>query len=649
MTGMPSKNRSRMILVGAGPRSVMLLERLAAHARQRHTPLTITVVDPFPPGPGRIWRDGQSAHLSLNSTAADVSIFNDDSCTLGAPSEGGPALDVWVQGVRSGTITPPWTPDADTQAEIDRLRTWDFPSRRLNSLYLTWALNKILAEAPDNVEVTFLTDSVTHVEDTGPTQVVHTEAGRSLEADVVVNLLGHTDGASSSQSDQLAATARREGLTYYGPAYTADDDHAALLPGQDVLVRGLGLAAVDLILMLTLGRGGRFEPIPEDADLPLDRQRLTYVPSGEEPRLLLGSRRGVPYRSKSLQTLSHAPAPLEVITAEYLAQAADEGRVLDLEEDLFPLIRTELSLAHHRELFQIHPERTQGDWAAARAAILALPESSPELDAYLAQLIPDPADRFSVTSWDRPLRDLAVASRADLNQVLTDHIQADLDVHLDPERTSTLAVFHALLQIHVVLADAPERVLSERTRTRGLPQVWRGFFSYLASGPPPQRQHQLLALIDAGVLGFLGPDVEVDIVGAGPQARFRAQSPAVAQESFATALVDAWLPANDVTRTSNPALADLASRAGTAGGRICVDSTGAVLDAAGHRIPGVWALGAPTSSPDAGAFARPNTNALPFRTTDATAQDIMDHLTHTPAPHSAAGFVAGAVSSKEQA
>ncbi len=651
MADMPSTNCSRIVMVGAGPRSIMLLERLSAHARQRQTPLAITVVDPYAAGPGRIWRDGQSTHLSLNSTAADVSIFNDHSCTLTAPSQGGPALDQWVEGVRNGSITPPWTPDAHTQAEIERLRTWDFPSRRLNSLYLTWALRKILAEAPSSVDVSFVTDSVTRVEQGDGTHVVHTASGREIEADIVVNLVGHTDGASSAQSEHLAATAAREGLTYHGPAYTADDDHADLSPGQDVLVRGIGLAAIDLILMLTLGRGGRFEAIDQDAHLPLDRQRLTYVPSGAEPHLLLGSRRGVPYRSKSLQSLSHAPAPLEVITAEMLATAAQQGRVLDLDEDLFALIRTELSLAHHRELFEQHPERTLGDWDTARSAILTLPESSDELDQQLAALIPDAADRFSVSQWDRPLKNLAVASRADLDQVVTDHIRDDLEVHLNPERTSTLAVFHALLQIHVVLADAPEGVLSERTRTHGLPQLWQGFFSYLASGPPPQRLHQLLALVEAGVVGFLGPDIQVDVVGSGDRARFRAHSPAVAQESFATALVDAWLPANDVTRTANPALADLASRAGISGGRIAVDSVGGVLDESGTRLDGVWALGAPTSSPDAGAFARPNTNALPFRTTDATALDILEYLTDRPefALRAPAASTHAASTQKEQA
>lgn len=448
----------------------------------------------------------------------------------------------------------------------------------------------------------------------------------------MVYLVGHTDGTNSAETAALSAAAEHHGLTYHGPAYTADDDHGDLVPGQDVLVRGLGLAAIDLVILLSEGRGGRFEPLESDQSLPESRRRLRYLPSGREPRLLLGSRRGVPYRSKSLQALDHTPVPLEVLTPELFTEAAARGEALDLADDLFPLIRTELSLAHHRELFTQYPERTRGSWDAARAAILALAESSPELDAYLASLIPDPCDRFSVQDWDRPLTHLAVASRSDLDQVITEHLRQDLHVHLNPEHTPTLAVFYALLGIHVVLADAAPESLSERTREHLIPETWQGFFSYLASGPPPERLYQLLALNEAGLLGFLGPEVSVEVVGQGTSARFRAQSPAVAEESHARALVDAWLPATDALRTTNPALTDLASRAQKSGPRISVDQLGAVLAPDGERLPNTWALGAATSSPDGGAFARPHTYALPFRTTDRTAADVLYRLRRAETP-----------------
>jgi len=46
-------DRARLLLVGAGPRAIMLLERLLARTDE-HTLLDIDLVDPHPPGAGRI-------------------------------------------------------------------------------------------------------------------------------------------------------------------------------------------------------------------------------------------------------------------------------------------------------------------------------------------------------------------------------------------------------------------------------------------------------------------------------------------------------------------------------------------------------------------------------------------------------------------
>jgi hypothetical protein len=48
---------SAIAIVGAGPRGVGLLERLAASAPELHPGrLDVHLIDPYPPGPGRIWR-----------------------------------------------------------------------------------------------------------------------------------------------------------------------------------------------------------------------------------------------------------------------------------------------------------------------------------------------------------------------------------------------------------------------------------------------------------------------------------------------------------------------------------------------------------------------------------------------------------------
>ena len=61
--------------VGAGPRTIGLLERLAANLSALPAPrLRVHVVDPYPPG-GRVWRPDQSPLLWMNSRAGEVTMF----------------------------------------------------------------------------------------------------------------------------------------------------------------------------------------------------------------------------------------------------------------------------------------------------------------------------------------------------------------------------------------------------------------------------------------------------------------------------------------------------------------------------------------------------------------------------------------------
>lgn len=66
-------------------------------------------------------------------------------------------------------------------------------------------------------------------------------------------------------------------------------DLSAVKPGERVLLRGLGLNFFDYQALFTHGRGGVFTRVDG---------RLVYRPSGREPRLYAGSRRGVPYQAR---------------------------------------------------------------------------------------------------------------------------------------------------------------------------------------------------------------------------------------------------------------------------------------------------------------------------------------------------------------
>src|ERR1051326_1952609 len=83
-----TEERTAVAIVGAGPRGLMVLERLCANATA-DTRLDIHVVDPYPPGPGRVWRVDQPGDLLMNTVASQVTVFTDETVPMtGRPVPG---------------------------------------------------------------------------------------------------------------------------------------------------------------------------------------------------------------------------------------------------------------------------------------------------------------------------------------------------------------------------------------------------------------------------------------------------------------------------------------------------------------------------------------------------------------------------------
>ena len=117
---------------------------------------------------------------------------------------------------------------------------------------------------------------------------------------------GHLDAHATAAERDVRGGAADAGLTYLPTGYTADLDLSPLEPGRGRARPRRGLAFIDLMVLLTSGRGGRFE-----------RRRtagLRYRPSGAEPVLHVGSRRGVPYRAKLGYVWAGPPVPLRFFT-----------------------------------------------------------------------------------------------------------------------------------------------------------------------------------------------------------------------------------------------------------------------------------------------------------------------------------------------
>ncbi|MEU1197849.1 FAD/NAD(P)-binding protein [Streptomyces sp. NPDC005813] len=578
--------RPSLVIVGAGPRGTGLLERIAANAAELYgdQDLDIHLVDPYPPGAGRIWREAQSPLLWMNSQAQDVTMFTDTTVDMAGPVLEGPTLHEW--------------------ASLDG-RT--FADRPRQGAYLRWVYERAVAALPPGVRVHHHARRALRVGGPaeGRQQVWLEGRPRPLLADLVVLTLGHLDAELDDEQRALSAHAREHGLVHLPPDFTADSDLSVLAPGEPVLVRGFGLAFVDLMVLLTEGRGGR-----HDGE--------TYHPSGREPILYVGSRRGVPYHSKIGYDWEgeRPPLPRFFGPAEVDALLARPDG-FDFREDVWPLIEKELGFAHYHRLFSAHPGRTRTAWTDFEEKYAA--GDAAGIRALVADAVPDPADRLDLTALDHPLEGVRYASPEELQSGLRSYIEQDLSRRHDSSHSPDLAVFLGLLSVY-----------GQLVRLGDIGSWWHGFFSYLASGPPGPRLRQMLALSRAGILRFVGAGMTV----TAEHGVFRASGAGVPGATVeARALVEARLPHPTVAGSRDPLLRELHAdgAATTPEGLLAVDpADGRILDASGTPHPRRFALGPHTDARGSGAFTRPRTGGPAFRQNDATARAALDFLRALP-------------------
>jgi hypothetical protein len=443
--------------------------------------------------------------------------------------------------------------------------------------------------------------------------------------DVVVLALGHLDAAPAQEEARLAEFARTHDLRYVPPAYTADLDLSDIPAAEPVLLRGFGLAFVDLAVLLTESRGGRFTPAADGT--------ITYHPSGREPVLYVGSRRGVPYHAKPEYRL-RGPRPTlpKFFGPPEISELLSRPGRLDFGTDLWPSMAKEIGWGYYHELFTGHPDRVRLDVDEFADRYAGLSWDSADMRVLIAKAVPDEGDRLDLAALDRPLRGQEFADRAALTARVCEYVEADLARRADASYSADLGAFYTLLSVFGQLARlVAAGKLRPESQVDDVDGWWFGFFSFFASGPPGHRLRELLALVNAGVVRLVGPDMWV----RAEDGRFVAGSPAVPGTVEAGTLIEARLPAPSVRRATDPLLRNMFRRgelaeetlfdavADRGTGRILTTDTGLLVDATGWPHPRRFALGPHTSSRAPGAFTRPHTNAVGFRQNDAVARKIL--------------------------
>lgn len=609
---------AEIVIVGAGPRATGVLERILANVplmlptRELH----VHVVDPYPPGAGRVWRAGQSPLMWVNVPARDITMFTDETVRCDGPIRPGPSLDEW----------------AGTSRERGADREGVFASRRVQGDYLTWVFNRIVAQRPTNVRVSVHATRATGLAGgpDGRQQVRLADREQCLSADIVILALGHLDGERDEQDARLGAFAERHGLAYVPRSYSVDVDLSVLRPREKVIVRGFGLAFVDLAVMLTEGRGGAYRAG--------DDGRLRYLASGKEPQLYVGSRRGVPYRTKISYQPTSVPAALPRFFDGSVFQHLP-SREMDFRTELWPLMAKEIGWAHYHELFTAHRDRVTVDWTDFSTLYAESAWNSRRLEDHVKACVRDPVDRLDLARLDRPLHGVWHERFGDLQAHVRGHINADVARRGEGAHSADLGTVWGLKSVSGQLATILRAGrLSARSEANDVAGWWKGFFDYNCSGPPSPRARQLVALSEAGVLNFLGSGMWM--VPDESRGVFRAGSANTAHTVGAKSFVEARLPRSDLRRCPDPLLRGLLE-CGEAVECVITDQDGfahrsgllrvspgdfRVVDASGRPHPQRYALGPFTSIRQFSTFTRPRANGQSFRQNDALARDALRTL-----------------------
>src|SRR5690606_28198737 len=333
--------------------------------------------------------------------------------------------------------------------------------------------------------------------------------GRAFRARAVVLAQGMVQGRRTAQTEERVAAAERHGLVYIEPGMPAERDWDAVPEGEDTVVAGLGANFFDVVALLTAGRGGRFVA----GDSPFD---LTYLPSGREPRLLVGSRRGLPYRSKSWYGGFPPRYTPRLATREWFAAAATVPDQ-DFARDIWPQLAREFVVAHLTVLLRHHPAAVPSltdDDGELPAALLARIAGTglADLDGLVRDVVVDPTRWLDVTRLDRP--DVRGPLLEEWRAWTRRWVAAEHESITRPFASPRSQVNRAMAVLRGQVAGL---VRAGAVHPASVTRDVRGWFDALglalASGPPPERTAQLLALVRAGVVELLGEGLTVTVEG----------------------------------------------------------------------------------------------------------------------------------------
>lgn len=260
------------------------LDELSEQLKQNHSTsqLEILIFEPCPAiGAGAVYDPRQPNFLRMNFAAQHIDAWRRSQ----RPAEQGHNLVDWLklqgyEGFGAESYVP----------------------RALVGEYLKYCMSTVRQSLARVAKVKIENARIRRIDSEDSRWLLLSENSKWL-ADEVLLTVGH----EGWRSPALSATQRQASAINVFPINGLTEEKFP--PAQStVAIRGFGLTAIDGILALTEGRGGKFRR---------SQNRLEYVPSGREPkRILPFSRTGRPMLAKPIKSLMQVPDSLDALWSE---------------------------------------------------------------------------------------------------------------------------------------------------------------------------------------------------------------------------------------------------------------------------------------------------------------------------------------------
>lgn len=453
----------RIGVVGVGPRGVLIAASVITQIVRMALPHKVELLLIDPKGIGTGCHDPDLPDFILMNTPANQLTMFEEGCELfTANLPNGSSLNLAEWAVQNGYLTMPAT-NKNPASKPEK----QYLPRKYLPQYTRYAFDCYLRMAPSNLEVGHLRATVTSIRRDANGFLLEMNDGKSVEADHVFISTGH----APADSGKGPFDSQTGGYRYLPDPYQVHQ-MTAIEAGHKVGIEGLGLTMFDVVAVLTEGRGGRFEQTSEC---------LVYKPSGQEPELLLFSRRCQPplSRPKVSDPLAENWSP-RFFTREAIKEIRRQtGKdQLDFKQDVLPVLIKELAFFYEarKQAFLDDAEDFENPYDVAQGIeTLLIPNESRDFR---------PIGDFRREFWE--------AIRVNLAMTFLERIR------------EISGVFDIVKTLRAGLAEAIEFAGLTAQSHLWYNEVLSPAINRLSYGPPSVRNQKLLALHEAGIVEVAG-------------------------------------------------------------------------------------------------------------------------------------------------